>query len=80
MGTKISGKEYQISDIFSASFDFHIPSYQRPYAWGKEETSTLFDDLYGFYKSERNDENYFLGSTVLIKEEEKSRADVIDGQ
>jgi hypothetical protein len=80
MGTKISGKEYQISDIFSSMFDFHIPSYQRPYAWGKEETSTLFDDLYGFYKSERNDENYFLGSAVLIKEEEKSRADVVDGQ
>lgn len=80
MSTKISGKEYQISQIFSSAFDFHIPSYQRPYAWGTEEASTLFKDLYGFYKSERNDENYFLGSTVLIKEEDKPRADVIDGQ
>ena len=80
MSTKISGKEYQISQIFSSAFDFHIPSYQRPYAWGTEEASTLFEDLYGFYKSERSDENYFLGSTVLIKEEDKPRADVIDGQ
>lgn len=80
MGTKISGKEYQISDIFSSMFDFHIPSYQRPYAWGIDEASTLFEDLYGFYKSERNEENYFLGSTVLIKDEDRSRADVIDGQ
>ena len=80
MSTKISGKEYQISQIFSSAFDFHIPSYQRPYAWGTEEASTLFEDLYGFYKSERSEENYFLGSTVLIKEEDKPRADVIDGQ
>lgn len=80
MSTKISGKEYQISQIFSSAFDFHIPSYQRPYAWGKEESSTLFEDLYGFYKSEQNEENYFLGSTVLIKEEDKPKADVIDGQ
>ena len=80
MSTKISGKEYQISQIFSSAFDFHIPSYQRPYAWGTEEASTLFEDLYGFYKSERSEENYFLGSTVLIKEEDRPKADVIDGQ
>ena len=80
MSTKISGKEYQISQIFSSAFDFHIPSYQRPYAWGTEESSTLFEDLYGFYKSEQSEENYFLGSTVLIKEEDRPKADVIDGQ
>ena len=80
MSTKISGKEYQISQIFSSAFDFHIPSYQRPYAWGTEEASTLFEDLYGFYKSEQSEENYFLGSTVLIKEEDRPKADVIDGQ
>lgn len=80
MGTKISGKEYPIAQIFSSAFDFHIPSYQRPYAWGTEETSTLFEDLYGFFKSEQTEENYFLGSIVLIKEEEKPKSDVIDGQ
>ena len=80
MGTKISGKEYPIAQIFSSAFDFHIPSYQRPYAWGTEETSTLFEDLYGFFKSEQKEENYFLGSVVLIKEEETPKSDVIDGQ
>ena len=80
MSTKISGKEYQISQIFSSAFDFHIPSYQRPYAWGTEEAATLFKDLYGFYKSERSEENYFLGSTVLIKEEDRPKAGVIDGK
>ncbi len=40
----------------------------------------MFDDLYGFYTSEPEDENYFLGSIVLIKENTNRRADVIDGQ
>lgn len=25
--------------------DFLIPDYQRPYAWGEDECSTLWDDL-----------------------------------
>ena len=39
----------------------------------------MFDDLFGFYKSEP-EEDYFLGSIVLIKEEGKPKAEVIDGQ
>ena len=39
----------------------------------------LFDDLYEFYRTELSD-NYFLGTIVLIKEEDKPYADVIDGQ
>lgn len=79
MGSKITGKEYPLSKIFSKDFDYYVPSYQRPYAWTEEETGTLFDDLYDFYKSEEND-NYFLGSIVLIKEDDKPHADIIDGQ
>ncbi len=79
MSKKISGNEYDLSDIFSSKFRYEIPNYQRPYAWTKEETGTLFDDLYGFYLN-THDENYFLGSIVLIKEENKTKAAVIDGQ
>lgn len=79
MGSKITGKEYPISKVFSQEFDFYIPEYQRPYAWTEEETETLFDDLYEFYQKEPDD-NYFLGSIVLIKEDEKPQAKVIDGQ
>ena len=35
-----------------------------PYAWRREETGTLFDDLYDFYKNEKQDENYFLGDLI----------------
>lgn len=79
MSKKISGSEYPISKIFSSEFDYVIPSYQRPYAWTTEEASELFDDLFDFYKQEK-DEGYFLGSIVLIKEEIKPNAEVIDGQ
>ncbi|SFG07289.1 protein of unknown function [Lachnospiraceae bacterium C7] len=78
--SEIAGHEYQLLKIFSSDFEYHIPAYQRPYAWTEEETGTLFDDLYSFYVSEQEDENYFLGSIVLIKENIDRKADVIDGQ
>ena len=79
MSSKITGKEYPLLKVFSSDFEYHIPAYQRPYAWTKEETGILFDDLYEFYKTEATD-NYFLGTIVLIKAEDKPHADVIDGQ
>ena len=79
MSCKITGKEYQLSKIFSSEFDFYIPAYQRPYAWTEEQSSELFIDLYDFFRNEKN-ENYFLGSIVLIKEDDKPHSEVIDGQ
>lgn len=78
--SEINGHEYQLLKIFSSDFEYHIPAYQRPYAWTVEETNTLFEDLYGFFTSEKEDENYFLGSIVLIKENNERKSDVIDGQ
>ena len=79
MSHRITGKEYALKDIFSQQFDYHIPPYQRPYAWTEEECGTLFDDLFDFFMTEKT-ENYFLGSIVLKKDEDKPPADVIDGQ
>lgn len=79
MSKKISGAEYPLSKIFSSDFDYAIPSYQRPYAWKQDQASELFEDLYDFYIREKED-NYFLGSIVLIKEEGKPYSEVIDGQ
>lgn len=79
MAKTISASEQPLSKIFSSDYKFTIPSYQRPYAWTDEQTNTLFDDLYDFYISNTED-NYFLGSIVLIKEDNEPPADVIDGQ
>lgn len=70
MSSKITGKEYPLLKIFSFDFEYHIPAYQRPHAWITEEAGILFDDLYEFYRTELSD-NYFLGTIVLIKEEDK---------
>ena len=80
MSTKIKGAEYPLAKIFSSDFDYEIPSFQRPYAWTEEEAGDLFDDLYDFYVNEAEDEQYFLGSIVLVKEDDKPHAEVIDGQ
>lgn len=79
MSSKITGKEYPLLKIFSSDFEYYIPAYQRPYAWTTGEAGVLFDDLYDFYRTEPSD-NYFLGTIVLIKEDDKPHADVIDGQ
>lgn len=42
---RISGAEFPLSKIFSSDFEFVIPSYQRPYAWGETQTSELLHDL-----------------------------------
>jgi uncharacterized protein with ParB-like and HNH nuclease domain len=76
---KITGAEYPLAKIFSSDFDYEIPPYQRPYAWTKDEAGELFDDLRNFYQTEQDD-SYFLGSIVLIKEDGKPRSEVIDGQ
>ena len=79
MSKKISGAEYPLAKIFSSDFDYAIPSYQRPYAWTEVQAGDLFADLYDFFIKEQED-TYFLGSIVLIKEEGKPYAEVIDGQ
>jgi uncharacterized protein with ParB-like and HNH nuclease domain len=79
MSKKISGSEYPLAKIFSSEFDYVIPSYQRPYAWTVDESSELFDDLLDFHRQEQED-GYFLGSIVIIKEESNPYSEVIDGQ
>lgn len=37
--SEINGHEYQLLKIFSSDFEYHIPAYQRPYAWTTEETN-----------------------------------------
>jgi uncharacterized protein with ParB-like and HNH nuclease domain len=41
----IEAHEQTIGKIFSDSYAFEIPPYQRPYAWEKEQASELLTDL-----------------------------------
>lgn len=76
---QLEAGELPLSKVFSSDFDFLIPDYQRPYAWGTEEALQLLDDLEDSLT--RNvDEPYFLGSVVLVKVKGEPRSEVIDGQ
>lgn len=71
--------EINLGKLFTNDFDFEIPEYQRPYAWGTEESLQLLADLEGALERD-TEEPYFLGSVVLVKSPGDSRSEVIDGQ
>ena len=76
---QLSAEEVKLGKVFTSDYDFTIPDYQRPYAWGRDETLQLLDDLESALHRD-TDEPYFLGSIVLVKEKESPAAEVIDGQ
>lgn len=78
MPDTIKASEQDLNAVFSDTYLFEIPVFQRPYAWTTEQVDDLLDDL--LYAMRRDDdEPYFLGSVVLIKgDDAKSR--VVDGQ
>ena len=83
MSETIEAKELQLVNIFSDSYRFEIPDYQRPYAWTTEQTGELLDDL--LYAMERIENvsdasPYFLGSIVTIKNGLQPHAQIVDGQ
>jgi hypothetical protein len=82
-GSRIHASERAIGSVFSDDYRFSIPNYQRPYAWTTEQAGEMLDDLLAAARCEHKLEEadpYFLGSAVLIKEEDNPRAQVVDGQ
>lgn len=77
--TNLKVQELSISKIFCSDYVFSIPFYQRPYSWEEEHVRELSDDLLSAME-EQEGGFYFLGSIVLIKEEGKPEAQIIDGQ
>ncbi|MFD0695741.1 DUF262 domain-containing protein [Paenibacillus sp. GCM10027628] len=79
-GTIEANKEI-LQKIFSESFWFVIPEYQRSYVWQTDNVTELVEDLiYAFEHKPGND--YFLGSLVMKKLKESSfpEYEVLDGQ
>lgn len=80
MTRRLEAAEINVGTLLtSGDYEFVIPEYQRPYAWGKEESSQLLSDLLGALDRD-TDEPYFLGSIVLVKTPNEPRSEVIDGQ
>lgn len=83
---KIDAKEKAIRDVFHRDYAFSIPAYQRPYSWGTDQAKTLLSDLlaasanFNVGMDVNRVTPYFLGSIVVIKQENQPEAQVIDGQ
>jgi hypothetical protein len=76
---QLEAHEKPLAKIFCGDYDFQVPHFQRPYAWGTEQAAELLDDL--SEACERNvNEPYFLGSIVLIKQSGSALSSIIDGQ
>ena len=71
-------QEFHIIDrkknIFSED-QYSIPLYQRDYAWEEKQIEQLIEDI----NDVPNNENYYLGSLIVAKQEEK-KYEVVDGQ
>jgi hypothetical protein len=76
---QLEAHEKPLAKIFCGDYDFQVPHFQRPYAWGSEQAAELLDDLSGALERDVN-EPYFLGSIVLIKESDSAVSSIIDGQ
>ena len=79
----LDSKMFNLGDLFSSAskMQFYIPSYQRPYAWTKNETQQLFDDLYEAFELSNSGRDYFLGMLVLVRDPENAfRHEIVDGQ
>lgn len=82
--TRIHGAEHPLRKIFSDDFVFEIPNYQRPYAWTTEQADELLNDLLQPLEDSAlavdDIDPYFLGSVVLVKDDDKPEAQIVDGQ
>lgn len=67
-----------ILNLFEGSTHYQVPNYQRPYSWDTERVETLWDDLFTAYQEGM--EEYFLGSLILIRNDDNKRLDIVDGQ
>lgn len=81
-----NAKEYvktlTISDLFDDKnkCKYIIPIYQRNYAWGDDEISSLLQDIKNACeKTKEKDKSYYIGSLVVYRRE-NSDFEVIDGQ
>src|SRR6266702_1134814 len=83
---KIDAKEKAIRDVFHRDYAFSVPAYQRPYSWGTDQAKTLLSDLlaassnFNVGMSPALVTPYFLGSIVVIKQENQPESQIIDGQ
>lgn len=73
METPLNASSTTAGGLFSVG-RFHVPEFQREYAWERDEVEEFFHDL----SNALTDETYFLGLVIVTGEGQAK--DVVDGQ
>jgi uncharacterized protein with ParB-like and HNH nuclease domain len=78
-GFNLDADDYDISEVLEGSHQIEVPDYQREYAWGTDQWSELWDDIYALTR-DRN--NHFIGSIVVIERRDGNikKFELVDGQ
>jgi len=87
--TELTVPDIARMNVFSMFTDygsFKVPSYQRQYAWGEEETEALFDDFLEFHKelNVNGSSFYILGQSIFAPNKDADKSSyslaIVDGQ
>lgn len=70
-------KVQSLEQIFGSQPAFHLPWFQRAYAWCEEHAARLFGDIVRAIETERS--HYFLGHVLLAGPPEAASVALIDG-
>ncbi|CAI8763398.1 DUF262 domain-containing protein [Chryseobacterium sp. IT-36CA2] len=66
-----------LKDILS--YEFLIPTYQRPYVWDNEQIKSLLDDFHLSFTTNAH-ENYYIGTIITKEEDTSNKIELVDGQ
>ena len=86
MPNTISAQERTLGDVLSNRYRFSVPDFQRPYAWEWEQAQDMFDDICDASKDAtrlgqvESLDPYFLGCVVLVKSDDSTDSEIVDGQ
>lgn len=78
MDVTLRPESLSLINLFKSCEIFQVPSYQRPYSWGKDEICKLWDDILEAYGASAS-QPYFLGSIIVI-DKGNGTCDIVDGQ
>ena len=72
-----------VYDLFSINKKYVVPRFQREYSWGEDEVNELWKDLVSNILTKDDklaNQEYFIGSLVLVGEDKSTELKIVDGQ
>lgn len=72
-----------VYDLFSINKKYVVPRFQREFSWGEDEVTELWRDLVSNISTKDGkleNQEYFIGSLVLVGEDKSTEFKIVDGQ